>query len=214
MNSCLKSVCLGTPLLTLALGMSLCWAQSTPPQPAPTHSIPFSDQLKLDSGKGPTYINSDSLSLNTKDRVFEYKGHVDVTHEEMNMKSDTLQGFYDDKNQIQKMIASTNVLITKADIKASSQHAIYERASDTVTLTENPQLEQNGSILSADLIRIFLADNRSVAEGTVRVTLAEKKADDGAEGPRAEKAAKGGDDKAKEQRGAAGRGSLKRLKNN
>jgi len=47
-------------------------------------------------------------------------------------------------------------------------------------LTENPQLQQKESILRADKIKIFLNENRSQAEGDVRVTFVNTK--DGAPG--------------------------------
>jgi len=130
------------------------------------------DSIK-DQMKGlPTIINSDSLSLWSKDHKFQYNGHVIVTHGDMTLACELLDGFYDEDNQIQRLVARNNVVITKgATIKGSSQRATYEKASDTMTLTENPQVEQNGNLLSADQIKIYLADNRSEAKGTVRMKV-------------------------------------------
>lgn len=120
----------------------------------------------------PTFITSNSLLLKSDQRVFTYTGSVVVKHGDMTLTSDTLEGTYDDQNQIKQLIANSNVVITKGpDIRATSQHALYDKASETVTLTQNPALEQKGSTLEADKVLVFLKENRSTAEGSVRVKL-------------------------------------------
>jgi lipopolysaccharide transport protein LptA len=97
----------------------------------------------------------------------------------MTITSDTLEGNYDQQNKIQKLTAKTNVLILKGDaIRGTSELAVYQAAQDVVTLTENPELSQNGSVLTADAIKIFLKDNRSEASGQVRVKMIDKKLGD------------------------------------
>jgi hypothetical protein len=89
----------------------------------------------------------------------------------MTLLCKTLEGTYNEQNQIEKMVAKGEVVITKQEIKATCQRALYNAIEGTVTLTENPQLQQKDSVLTADKIKVFLQDNRSEAEGNVRVTL-------------------------------------------
>lgn len=124
-----------------------------------------------DFGKLPTNITSDSLSLNAKERIFTYKGNVVVTQGDMTLTSKTIDGSYSDQNQIQKIVARGDVVITKQDIKATSQLATYDAVSSIVTLTDNPQLQQGESVLIADRIKVYLNEDRSQAEGNVRVTF-------------------------------------------
>jgi lipopolysaccharide transport protein LptA len=120
----------------------------------------------------PTYVKSDSLTLNSKERLFTYVGNAEVRHGDMTMTCDTIQGRYDQNNQIQTIAAVNNVVITKGEnIRATSQKAIYDAAAETVTLSENPELQQGESVLTADAIKLFLRDNRSEAEGEVRVKV-------------------------------------------
>lgn len=122
--------------------------------------------------KEPTYITSSTLTLFAKDRHFEYSGKVEVKQADMTLTSDFLDGYYDQNNQIQKLVARSNVLITKGDkIKASSQRATYARGDQTLILTENPVLQQGDNLLSADKITVFLKDNRSQAAGNVRAKV-------------------------------------------
>jgi len=122
----------------------------------------------------PTNISSDTLILQNKDRVFIYSGNVKVTQGEMTLTTKTLEGVYSEKNEIQRMIAKGDVIITKLELKATGGKALYEAATNTLLLTESPQVEQKGSILTADRIRVFLDEDRSQAEGEVRVTLVKK----------------------------------------
>jgi lipopolysaccharide export system protein LptA len=124
-----------------------------------------------DFGKLPTNIKSDSLTLNAKSRIFTYKGNVVVTQGDMTLTSKVVEGNYNEQNQIQKIVAKGDVVITKQDIKATSQLAVYDAVSSIVTLTDNPQLQQAESTLIADRIKVYLNEDRSQAEGNVRVTF-------------------------------------------
>jgi lipopolysaccharide export system protein LptA len=135
------------------------------------------DQAAFDTSfsKLPTNITADTLTLNAKNRIFVYQGNVTVLQGDMKLLSKTLEGTYNEKNQIQKLVAKGDVDITKQDIHATSQLAFYDAAAATITLTENPQLQQGESMLIADKIKVFLNENRSQAEGSVRVTLVQQK---------------------------------------
>jgi lipopolysaccharide export system protein LptA len=126
-------------------------------------------------GKLPTNITSDSLSFNAKERIFAYSGNVQVTQGDMRLTSKVLEGTYSEKNELLKLVAKGDVFIAKQDIQATGQIASYDAVAAIVTLTENPQLQQKESILRADKIRIFLNENRSQAEGDVRVTFVNSK---------------------------------------
>lgn len=150
------------------------------PKPASTEATskaPDLDALSKIQGansKEPTFINSDSLTLNADDRVFVYSGNVEVRQGLMTLTCAEIVGRYNDRNQIDTIDARKDVVIVKEDIQGTAQKAFFDAKTNTVTLTENPEVHQNGSILSADSITIFLNENRSVAEGTVRVKLVEK----------------------------------------
>ena len=154
---------------------STSWAQGSPPSTSldqlSTNSL--LDQKAFDNtfGKLPTTITSDSLSINAKQRIFTYKGNVLVTQGDLLMTSKIIEGSYNESNQIQKLVAKGDVVISKQEIKATSQQAIYDATTAIVTLTDNPQLQQQGTVLIADRIKIFLNENRSQAEGSVRVTV-------------------------------------------
>jgi lipopolysaccharide export system protein LptA len=125
----------------------------------------------------PTFIDSDNLSVETTTREFSYRGNVRVTQGDMVLTSDSLKGKYDANNKIDTLTALGKVVITKGEegkgevVQAKSERALYDAKARTVTLTENPEVVQAGSILTADVVRVYLDSNKSVAEGRVRVKL-------------------------------------------
>lgn len=165
--------------LTIAATLSsLAWAENSPIGSAPSGllSSPMNEKAFDDSfGKLPTNITSDALTFNAKSRVFAYQGNVQVTQGDMRLTSKILEGTYNEKNQLQKLIAKGDVFISKQDIQATGQIASYDAVAAIVTLTDNPQLQQKESVLRADKIKIFLNENRSQAEGDVRVTFVNSK---------------------------------------
>jgi lipopolysaccharide transport protein LptA len=133
--------------------------------------------------KLPTFIKASSLVLRGNDRVFAYEGGVEVRQGDLTLTATALEGKYTEKNQIDQLTAKDNVVIVKGEnIRATGERAIFENATQTITLTNNPELQQEGSVLTADTIKIFLEENRSVAEGNVRVKLV-KKESSGADSP-------------------------------
>lgn len=139
-------------------------------------NIPASGALKnmknAHDSKDPISIDAQQLSLDTEARTFQYKGSVKVAQGDLTLLADQMDGTYTEDNQITTIVAVGNVDITKGpDIKANSDRAVYDAQAKIVTLTESPQLTQKGSTLSADTVKVFLLENRSTAEGSVKVKI-------------------------------------------
>ncbi|MGA1192304.1 MAG: LptA/OstA family protein [Bdellovibrionota bacterium] len=131
--------------------------------------------FEADFENAPTYIKAEQMTLSTSRRVVEYRKNVELIHEDMTLTCDRLEATYSPENVIQKITARDNVFIIRDEgTQARSELAIYDKATDTITLTINPEIQENGSIVNADTIRIFLKEDRSEAEGEVRVKLVQK----------------------------------------
>lgn len=59
-------------------------------------------------------------------------------------------------------------------VHATSEVADYDANTSEVVLTVNPSVEQDGSVLTADKITVLLNENKSKAEGQVRVRLVKR----------------------------------------
>jgi lipopolysaccharide export system protein LptA len=123
-----------------------------------------------------TTITSQSLSIDSNKKVFTYTGDVKVVQGDLVMTCAVLDGYYDDQNKIKELVAKKSVVITKPPTtKATGEKAVYNAIKRTIALTENPQLYQGENILSAEKINIYIDENRSTAEGQVRVKLVSDK---------------------------------------
>jgi lipopolysaccharide export system protein LptA len=136
--------------------------------------------------KLPTFIKSDSLTLKSEERTFEYLGNVEVKQGDMTLTAESVVGKYTQDNKIETITANRNVLVLKGEnIRATGDVGVYQAEGAIVTLTGNPELLQGGSVLTADVIKIYLNENRSLAEGAVRVKVVKTPGADGqkSEGP-------------------------------
>ena len=115
------------------------------------------------------------MTLFSEKHFVVYKDNVEVLHEDMRLTCDRLEVRYTEGNEIDKIFAYDNVFITRENgTRARSEKAVYDKKTDTITLTVNPEVQENGSVVTADTIRIFLQEDRSEAEGSVRVKLVEQ----------------------------------------
>ncbi len=129
----------------------------------------------MDFNKQPTTVTAKKLNFNPDNRVFVYSGEVTVVNGDMTLTCERLEGAYSETNEITKLVAINKVHIVKADgLEANSNRATYDGRTQTIHLTENPQVLQNGSILAADLIKIYTVENRTEAEGNVQVRLVQQ----------------------------------------
>jgi|GEM_PF-6123331 len=122
--------------------------------------------------KEPLFISSNSLNLDSQGRIFTYLGNVTVNQGDFMLTAEVVVGKYDEKNQLKEIIAEDKVVITKgADLRATSDRANYDVPKGTIELTEGPQIVQKGNALTADKITLYVEDDKSKAEGNVRVKV-------------------------------------------
>ena len=120
----------------------------------------------------PVLIKSDTLNLDSKERVFTYRGNVHVTKGDLIITSDILVGRYAEDQQLENILCKGNVVVTRgSEMRATSNRAFYNVKSAKIELTEEPELNRNGNVLAADKIIVFVDEDRSEAEGNVRVKV-------------------------------------------
>ncbi|MFN8389128.1 MAG: LptA/OstA family protein [Bdellovibrionota bacterium] len=123
-------------------------------------------------GTSPLFIKSDTLELNSKDHVFVYKGNVEIVRNDITITAKTVEGKYDEQNRIQTIVCKENVVITRGQaMRATSNRAVYHVDNSTIEMTEGPELYKEGNALAADKVTVYLDEDRSEAEGNVRVKV-------------------------------------------
>ena len=142
------------------------------PTPAGKNAMLGKDAFGTIDQKAPLLIKSKSLDLNSKERTFTYRDELEVQKGDLVITADIVIGTYTEKNEIQKIVCQNNVVITRGEsLRASSNRAVYFVDRDVIEMTEGPDLIHDGSALSADKITFYVAEDRSEAEGNVRVKV-------------------------------------------
>lgn len=122
--------------------------------------------------EAPMFIRSDNFQLDSKNRLFIYRDNVEVVKGDLTITADVMNGKYDANNVLQEITCENNVVITRSDrLKATANHAFYDLKKDRITLTEGPELDDRGNVLTADKVIILVKEDRSEAEGHVRVKV-------------------------------------------
>lgn len=126
--------------------------------------------------KDPLLIRSETLSADSIKRVFVYKKAVEMTRGDLVVTADVVTGRYNEKNEIETIVCNGNVVITRGEeLRASSELANYDVPKGVIELTQNPEVSQNGNILAADKVMVYVNDERSEALGNVHVKVADTK---------------------------------------
>ncbi len=122
--------------------------------------------------KQPVYIKSNTLRVNSQSRVFTYDGEVEVIQGDMQITAERMTGTYDKDQNLERITCEEQVVITKGTgLRASSNRAVFLVKEEVIEMTEAPEVYRDGNVLSADLVKIFVAEDRSEAEGNVRVKV-------------------------------------------
>ena len=135
------------------------------------------DKDKFDRSS-PVHIGADSLIVNAKDRVFTYKGKVEAFQNDLLITGEILEGTYDTQNQLEKIVCKDHVVITRGNrMRATANRAEYDIKTNVIVLTEGPEVVERTNALSADRIILYIDEDRSEAQGRVRVKLVKSEAD-------------------------------------
>ena len=77
---------------------------TTPGRSGSQNVVTESLRIKGKAAKGdnvPLFIKSDTVTLDSKERVFTYRGNVEVTRDDLIITSDIMTGRYDQQNRMQ-----------------------------------------------------------------------------------------------------------------
>jgi lipopolysaccharide export system protein LptA len=171
----------------VALTATVAAAQQTAPSP-------MSKSLTANSGQ-PVRIESTSLEVRDKSRMATFSGNVKVTQGDSTVRCKILVVFYEDgsapapsaksapaiggpgggKQQIKKMEAQGDVIITQKDQTASGENGLFDVKANTLTLTGNVVLTQGGNVLNGEKMVVNLTTGvtrvESSGKGPVRGLL-------------------------------------------
>lgn len=142
--------------------------------PAQTPVASGGTHIDLSSTKGqPIDIEADSLTVNDKEQVAMFHGKVNAVQGTMTMRSTKLNVNYSGDgaatdgaqaggSKVTSIRAEGKVLINTADDQATtSDWAVFDAKSQTVTIGGNVVLSQGDNVIKGDQLVIDLTTNRS-----------------------------------------------------
>ena len=161
----------------LVLGALASVAAAEPAKEPPKGGALF-DAGSFGSKKEPIVVTSDTLEYDYKTNVVVYRGDVIAVQADTKVRSDTLtvtlaaQKDSDPPDtakkgdqRLQEVIAVGNVRIDNGTRWATGGRAVFEQATRTLVLTENPVLHDGANEVSGDRVTLYLDENRSVVDG-------------------------------------------------
>jgi len=117
-------------------------------------------------------ITSDKLYIDNKLNTFKYSNNVKLKDKALTIKTRQLTGKYGKNKELEKVIATGDVKINKENrIFTESTKAEYISNNETLVLTGEPVVKQDGTILKANKILFNVKTEKSEAFGDISVDL-------------------------------------------
>lgn len=124
------------------------------------------------TGAEPLQVDAKSMTYLSKDNLIIFEGEVVAHQGEMTLHGDRVEVRVEEKTQeIRRVHATGNVRILKEDMVATGDVADYEALTGIAVLTGHPKVWKGKDVVVGDKITVYLADNRSVVEGTVKAVI-------------------------------------------
>jgi LPS export ABC transporter protein LptC/lipopolysaccharide transport protein LptA len=127
------------------------------------------DAKKKEKGKEttvPVYASSNKLFYNRENRQLRYEENVDIRQGTDRITAGKADIYMDERNEMSKTIAETNVVITQPNRRALGDWAQYTSENEVAILRGNPAKiddSENGSSQGAQ-VTVYMRENRVVGE--------------------------------------------------
>ncbi len=113
----------------------------------------------------PVHITADKLTAFDKKGIYIFEGDVVAKRGDVTLKSDRMKVIKNLKTgQIDKVICTGHVIITKEDKRATGDKAIYEANKSMVTLIGNAKVVSGKNNIEADRIVYYLDKDYVVSQ--------------------------------------------------
>lgn len=122
--------------------------------------------------KEPIDIKADSTEFRGKENLVIFAGSVTAVRGNMTITSDRLEVVLNQETrEVTETRALGNVSIRREDVLATGGRAVYQLATDTVTLSEAPRIWRGGDAVEGELVILHLGEDRMEVKGQARVIL-------------------------------------------
>ena len=138
----------------------------------------------------PVSITSDKMTVKSLEDLIIFEGNVFITKGDLKIRSDRAEVFLTQKNPDQQKPSSSLLspeakgdkdvsrieTIGHVDVEQGTKHAkaqkgVYDKNKDQITLTGSPEAWENDYHVKGTVITFFIAENRSLVEGSTEVVI-------------------------------------------
>lgn len=134
----------------------------------------------------PVKITSDQMEADKKKGTVVFKGNVVVRQEEGIIMSELLTVYYNEQNEMEKIIAEGDVRINQNDRVGTCQLATYRLEDKSIVMENEPRIWRGGDVVEGETITVFMDSDRMIVEGGARAVIHKNEDNKGAPEPGAD----------------------------
>lgn len=134
-------------------------------------------QAQISSEGGPIYIDSERTESFENERKVVLVGNVEIQQGTARLRSNTVtinfaprragagSGIASGFGEVETMTAEGEVFYLTPELKAKGDRAVYDRVSDTITMTGNVALLRERDVAEGQTLKLEIANRRTTLFG-------------------------------------------------
>ena len=119
----------------------------------------------------PIEIAADSMAIDQEDGSALLTGNVVIGQGDLRLAAPRVNVKYSEEGGISTIRATGGVIVVTPEEEVEAQTALYTLSEDSMYLSGDVLLSQGRSAVSAETMRVNLADGTALLEGRVRTVL-------------------------------------------
>lgn len=115
----------------------------------------------------PVFVTARTMNYDDRSRLLQYRDNVDVRQGSDRITSGSTDVYLNDRNEVVKTVAETNVVITQPGRRAAGDSVQYTAENEVAVIRGNPATvtdAENGASQSSE-ITVFMRENRFIGNG-------------------------------------------------
>jgi len=119
----------------------------------------------------PVKITADHMEADKKKGTVVFSGNVVVRQDEGIIMSKRLTVYYNEQNEMEKIIAEGDVRINQKDRVGTCQLATYRLEDKSIVMEKEPRIWRGGDVVEGETITVFMDSDRMIVEGGARAVI-------------------------------------------
>ncbi|RMD85305.1 MAG: hypothetical protein D6815_02175, partial [Candidatus Dadabacteria bacterium] len=116
---------------------------------------------------GDVEVTADEMTFDYKRGVLVYRGHVQVVHKDIHLRSDRINVRFEPgrTDTLRSITATGHVEVVRGRETARGERCVYDPKAATLTLTGNARLGSGRHWVEGQRVIVYLDEGRAVVEG-------------------------------------------------